>query len=69
MARGHRSLDGGLWAPVSRWRRLLFVQARLRLVTPEAYRVHRDVIEWDARFSADRVPDQALGVEPGDRWA
>ena len=42
--------------------RLLFRSARLRLVTPEAYRVHRDVIEWDSRFSADKVPDQALGV-------
>jgi len=42
--------------------RLLFRSARLRLVTPEAYRVHRDVIEWDAQFSIDKVPDQALGV-------
>lgn len=42
---------------------MLFRSARLRLVTPEAYRVHRDVIEWDAQFSADRVPDQALGVD------
>lgn len=41
---------------------LLFRSARLRLVTPEAYRVHRQVIHWDARFSEDRVPDQALGV-------
>ena len=42
--------------------RLLFRSARLRLITPEAYRVHRDVIEWNARFSVDKVPDQALGV-------
>lgn len=42
--------------------RLLFWSARLRLVTPEAYRVHRDVIEWHARYSVDKVPDQALGV-------
>ena len=41
---------------------LLFRSARLRLITPEAYRVHRHVIEWGARFSEDRVPDQALGV-------
>ncbi|MDE2299579.1 MAG: hypothetical protein KGK18_15610 [Burkholderiales bacterium] len=26
--------------------------------------MHRDVIEWNARFSEDRVPDQALGVDP-----
>lgn len=41
---------------------LMFRSARLRLVTPEAYQVHRDVIEWNARYSADKVPDQALGV-------
>ena len=41
---------------------LMFRNARLRLTMPEAYRVHRDIIEWDAQFSADRVPDQALGV-------
>ena len=42
--------------------RLLYTSARLRLVTPEAYVVHRDVIQWNARFSADKIPDQALGV-------
>jgi hypothetical protein len=31
---------------------------------PEAYLVHRDIIEWGARFSEDRVPDQALGLDP-----
>jgi len=41
---------------------LLFRSARLRLITPEAYRVHHGVIEWGAQFSHDRVPDQALGV-------
>ena len=44
--------------------RLLFRNARLRLTMPEAHRVHRDVIEWNARFSDDRMPDQALGVDP-----
>ncbi|CAN5393651.1 nitroreductase family protein [soil metagenome] len=42
---------------------LMFRSAKLRLTMPEAYRVHRDVIEWNAQFSADRVPDQALGVD------
>jgi hypothetical protein len=48
-----------------RWRMatLLFRNARIRLTIPEAYRVHRDIIEWDAQFSTDRVPDQALGVD------
>jgi hypothetical protein len=48
-----------------RWRlaRLMFSNARLRLTIPEAYTVHRDIIEWQARFSEDRVPDQALGLD------
>lgn len=41
---------------------LMFGSAKLRLTMPEAYRVHSDVIEWNAQFSVDRIPDQALGV-------
>ena len=44
--------------------RLLYRNARLRLTMPEAHRVHRDVIEWNAQFSDERLPDQALGVDP-----
>jgi sulfur-carrier protein adenylyltransferase/sulfurtransferase len=44
--------------------RLMFANAKLRLTMPEAYRVHRDIIHWGVRFSEDRVPDQALGVDP-----
>ncbi|WP_157265196.1 molybdopterin biosynthesis protein MoeY [Azohydromonas aeria] len=43
--------------------RLLSTFAKVRLTMPEAYPTHRDIIEWDARFSIDRVPDQALGVD------
>jgi hypothetical protein len=48
-----------------RWRfaRLMFDNAKMRLTLPEAYTVHRDIIEWQARFSEDRVPDQALGLD------
>ncbi len=50
----------------------LFRSARLRLVMPEAYLVHREAIEWGARFSEDRVPEAAVGVDPGTaklmRW-
>ncbi|SEN06845.1 Nitroreductase family protein [Nitrosospira multiformis] len=42
---------------------LMFRNAKLRLTTPEAYQVHRAIIQWNARFSEDRVPDQALGVD------
>lgn len=43
---------------------LMFNNAKLRLTMPEAYLVHKEVIQWNARFSADRVPDQALGINP-----
>jgi len=44
--------------------KLMFDNARLRLTLPEAYPVHRDIIEWNARYSEDRVPDRALGLDP-----
>ncbi len=49
-----------------RWRlaKLMFDNAKLRLTLPEAYAVHREIIEWNARFSEDKVPDQALGLDP-----
>jgi hypothetical protein len=46
-----------------RWASLLWQNAGLRLRLPEAFEVHRRVIQWDARFSANRIPDQALGVD------
>jgi nitroreductase len=46
-----------------RFTRLLFSYAGLRLTMPEAYEVHRSVIEWNASYSEDRMPDQALGVD------
>lgn len=48
----------------ARWRaaRLMFRNAKLRLTMPEAYEVHKSVIEWGATFSEDRMPDQALGA-------
>lgn len=56
------------WRGRRRMAGLLFQSARLRLVMPEAYAVHRDVIEWNARFSNDRVPDRALGVDRATLW-
>ena len=44
--------------------RLLWENAGIRLTCPEAYPVHRDVIEWNARYSTDRIPEQAVGVDP-----
>ena len=42
---------------------LLWRNAYLRLTCPEAYPVHKEVIEWRARFSKDRIPEQAVGVD------
>jgi molybdopterin/thiamine biosynthesis adenylyltransferase/nitroreductase len=53
--------------------RLLHANTKLRLTTPEAFDVHRSAIEWNAQFSADRMPDEALGLGAGSlvatRWA
>jgi nitroreductase len=52
--------------PRRRWRvaMLMFRNAKLRLTMREAFEVHRNVIEWDAQFSEDKIPDQAIGVDP-----
>ncbi len=53
--------------------RLIFRNAGLRLTLPEAYPVHRDIIEWGVRFSEDRMPAAAIGLDPMTlkltRWA
>ncbi|HEX7982244.1 MAG TPA: nitroreductase family protein [Duganella sp.] len=54
-------LEGGARLAAAR---LMYRNAKLRLTMPEAHQVHRAVIEWDARYSEDRIPDQALGVDP-----
>ncbi len=43
---------------------LLWDSAKIRLTCPEAYPVHKDVIEWRTRYSKDRIPEQAVGVDP-----
>jgi nitroreductase len=55
-----------LESTAERWRmaKLLFRSAHIRLTIPEAYEVHRNVIEWRARTSVDRIPDQAVGLDP-----
>lgn len=58
-----------------RWRaaRLMFRNARLRLLLPEAFDTHRSIIDWDKQFSEAKVPDRALGVDAMTlklmRWA
>lgn len=56
-----RWFEGG----AQRWQlaKLMYNNAKLRLTLPEAYPVHRDIIEWQAQYSEDKVPDQALGLD------
>lgn len=44
--------------------KLLWRNAYIRLTCPEAFPVHQEIIEWNARFSVDRIPEQAVGVDP-----
>lgn len=48
-----------------RWKlaKFMFDNAKVRLTIPEAFAVHRQIIEWGARFSQDRIPEQAVGVD------
>lgn len=43
--------------------KLMFNNAKLRLTMPEAFEVHRSIIDWDKQYSEDKVPDQALGAD------
>lgn len=43
---------------------LLWRSAKIRLICPEAYPVHKSIIEWGTRFSKDRIPEEAVGVDP-----
>lgn len=43
---------------------LLWKNAHIRLTCPEAYAVHKKIIEWGARYSIDRIPEGAVGVDP-----
>lgn len=53
--------------------KLLFANAKIRLTIPEAFEVHRSIIDWDTLYSPDKVPAQAVGLDPVGlklmRWA
>lgn len=52
------------WGDRRRVARLLWENAYIRLTCPEAFEVHREIIEWRARYSEDRIPEGAVGVDP-----
>ena len=53
-------LEGGARMDAAR---LMYNNARLRLLMPEAYAVHKRIIKWGKVRSEWGVPDQALGVD------
>ena len=61
------------WTGRARMAWLNFANAKIRLTVPEAYAVHRDVIEWGATTSEERIPSAALGASAPSlalmRWA
>lgn len=63
---------GVLWLASQSDRRkaafLMFKSAKLRLTIPEAFEVHRAVIEWNKDFSEDKIPDRALGSDAATTW-
>lgn len=50
----------------SRWQAalLMSMNGKFRMILPEAFPTYRTVIEWNARFSDDKIPDQAVGLDP-----
>jgi molybdopterin/thiamine biosynthesis adenylyltransferase len=54
-----------LESPGERWKvaKLLYHSAWIRLTTEEGYRVHRETIDWGKKFSEDRIPETAVGVD------
>jgi hypothetical protein len=43
--------------------RLMYRNAGLRLTMPEAFEVHRSIIDWDRGHSTHKVPAKALGLD------
>ena len=43
---------------------LMFDNGKLRLILPEAFATHSTIIEWNAQYSKDKIPDMAVGLDP-----
>lgn len=43
---------------------LMFKNGKLRLTLPEAFFTHSTIIEWDDLYSNDKIPAQAIGLDP-----
>jgi len=43
--------------------KLNFCNAKTRLTMPEAFKVHKEIIDWNQQFSETKIPEKALGVD------
>lgn len=43
--------------------KLNFCNAKTRLTMYEAYKVHKEIIDWNKQYSETKIPEQALGVD------
>lgn len=44
--------------------KILMLLSDIRLRLPEAYEVHRDMVDWSGKDSPDKMPSSALGMNP-----
>ncbi|KAG2375190.1 hypothetical protein C9374_010194 [Naegleria lovaniensis] len=44
--------------------KLMFLNGQLRLTCEEGFPTHSTIIEWNSQFSADKIPDMAVGLDP-----
>lgn len=42
----------------------MFRSANIHLSIPEGFQVHKRIIAWGVRYSEDKIPDQAIGLDP-----
>lgn len=47
--------------------KLMFHNAKVRLICPEAYNTHKRIIEWGVSMSQDKIPEEALGSSKASR--
>lgn len=52
------------WSNRLRMASLLYRTAKVRLLMPETFAVHRDTVAWGAKHSDDRIPSGAIGADP-----
>lgn len=52
------------WQQRLRLGKLLYSWGALRLSLKECFDVHRNIVDWNCRFSEDKIPEKALGLDP-----